>query len=1264
MSIILERTYEVDLSSPLTPRPLRDVLLTGDAYAHRIHARLTQSGAPVTGINGVTACFLRADGAVVAMTGETEAGGVQVLLAPACYAVPGQGSLLLRITAGDSVVTALWLECRVAGREGDAVVDGGDVIPDLNALLSRIGQMETATQQAQAAVTSAAAFTAMVRLPLTWQTGYRIDYQTGLPTADVSYAATDPIGIPGGYVGQVDIATAAVNDSSGMAFYDADGAVISCCNIGEGNGLTVAHHVLTVPPEARSLRFSSRLKNEVYKQAYATIPNPYSDILTAVRTHADQKLATQEEVGLLEEKVLTKGWHESSSTGWTLHAGCYVDQHGAVVESADFDTYVLTPAHTFRLHFTAAQAPSTKYVSLAIYGGAFEAGAFRTRYRSYKTENTLPGASGPLTVTSQHVLAVSVHAGESFTFMSDDALETPALNPALRLSAGHIQQVKDSLGDALTSADSLRQTLLQPVSEAVLTRDNPIWTPDLGCYADAGGALVESIAYDSYVHTAQSDFSLWAVNPDSAKYLSVAVYSGSTPGTAAFLARYRCYKTENTLPTLSSPLQVTAGQTILVTVASGADFRLLCDYDRAEVKLTGAVQLGQAQAAQVAALLPRPGRFFPVGGTASAVTFDLPCDRAGTAIRYTLAHTVDAARHADSWRLSTADAVKDGQTLFPVVSDGEWELALQLTGREDFIGGRIHGSEVLRSAAFTVNGQPWTPGTPAGICRELCLHEVTALFDPADETTEVATHERIYTITAEGVRIAQRISWLTSATCGYSYICMLPILRGKDTTASQLITGACWDDRDFTVYDISAPGFTGRPHQKAHGMTRYFLRSQETGVEAEVGCRVVGEPESSISFVQNTANQYNKVYFSYCGENYAVAAGDVWAWEQDYRLNIAARAEDRVDALETRTAALEARAAALEATRALKLKETTDPAPVACCWPEEDTPLLPRVTFTAHQPGSGAASPQNVRPLTGLTSVTLCHTGRNLFSLGFVPDGATGALTRFDLPARPGEAYTISTDVPGEAVPSVYVQGSALQLSVTSAAPRTVTASAAGVLSLYLRHDTTSGGVNALTGVGSGTWHVQVEPGRQATPLTSFGQAHVVSLGETCWGGEVNWAAGTLTVTHGGIALTGAEQVSAEGSSLGVYRYALLNVALPTDADGHSGLYSHGTYSRAAYTGLLQPNTAYAANGHLYLLTTLSTPAALTAHIAAQAAAGTPLTVCYELAAPRTKTLTLPAITAQGGLNQLFLRTGGQTAVTHDASLTHIIAALRQAVGV
>lgn len=1266
MSILLDRTWDVDLLAPVTPRPLRDVLLCGDRSAHRLHVQLHRGGESVTGITGVTGCFLRADGASVIMTGETEAGGVQLVLAPACYEVPGRGSLLVRVSEGDSIVTALWLEVSVAGTASETIIDGDDVVPTLDDLLSRLAQMEQATREAQDAAASLDACRAMVQLPVSWETGYRIDYQTGLPTVDSQYAATAPIGMAGGYVAQVDILTAAASDSSGYAFYDAEGLVLSCGNIYEGTGLTLAHHVLDVPPAARSLRFSSRVKNNLYQQAAATIPTAYGDVLTAARRHADDALASREEVALLEERLLRSGWHETGPVSglWTLRAGCYVDGSGALLEDATFDTYLLTPAHPFRLYAAAAQLPASKYVSLAVYTGAADAEHFRARYRSYKTENTMPTADAPLQVTSALVLALSVHAGEDFALMSDDPLEAPSLSSGLRLGENQLEQVRDSLSGPLGTVRTLEQALVIPGGDAELTDGQSLWTSRPGCYADGKGSLVLSEAFDSYVHTAQCDFRLWADDPDADHYLSLAVYGDSEAVPDGFLARYRCYKSENTLPASDAPLQVKAGQTLCVTVAAGADFRLLSDYALAQVRLAEGVVLGGTQLAQIAAQLPRTGPVLPLESTGDSVTLLLPTDRAGTSIRCTLVHISDTALHADCWRLGAADAVADGEVLFPLVSDGEWEMALMLQGRPDFIGGKQHGSEMMTRAAFTVNGVRWVPGEDAESCRELGLRETTTLYDPADETLPVGIHERVYTISAEGIRIAQRVRWLVDAVCDYSYVCMLPILRGHDAVTPHLITGECWDDRDFTVYDISSPGFSGRPHLKAHGMTRYFLRSRETGVEAEVTCRITNEPESSVSFVQNTADLYNKVYFSYCGPGYAVTAGDEWAWEQHYRLNIACRAGDRADEALHRLSALEERTAALEESRAAALLETTAPAPVALCWPETDSALLPRAVLSAHQAGGGAASPDNVRPLSGAETAVLCRTGRNRFCPAFAPDGDTGTLARFDLPGVPGETCTVSTDVPGTEVASVFVSVGGPPLPVTCAAPRTVTVPEGGTLSVLLRHDTAPGGVDARTGVLDGTWQVQVEPGGTATALSPFGTAREVALGETCWGGVLDWATGTLTVTHGGCVLTGAETLSPEGSGGGVYRYAVLNVAKPTVVAGHGGLFSHGSYSRSAYAGLTALHSAYAANGHLYLLSDLSTPEALAAWLRAQAAAGTPVTAVYELAAPVTRALTLPGVRAVTGLNQLFLRGGGDVSVTHHADLTHLIALLRAAVGV
>lgn len=1270
MGIIVERTYQVDLAKPMVRQQLRDVLLQGNRNAHRFHVQLTQGGENVGTLEGVTAYFLRADGATVALAGEMESGGAAVLLSSACYAVAGRAQLLVQVVAGSSTVTALWLDVLVAASATDVVVDDGSVVPSLDDLLARISQMESATSAAQAATAAVEPFRNMVQLPITWQVGYRVDYQTGEVTEDAQYAATSSIALAGGYVAQVEVTTAAAADSSGLAFYNADGHVVQCFNLTDGTGLALASHEVAVPAAARSMRFSCRVKNDWYQQAGASITTSYTDVMAAVRGHADDSLASRTELLLLEQRLLSTDWHatNAASGGWTLHAGCYVDAKGNLVESTAFDTWTLVPQRTFWIYAAPEQIPSTKYVSLAVFSGtAIEASSFRVRYRSYQTENTMPDAQSPLKATEDRLLAVSVHAGEDFALMSDDPLEAPQLGATLRLGDGQMQQVRENLGEELTAGRAgvaaLRQALLSTDTEAALTEAFPYWTQAPGCYADAKGNLVEDAGYDTYLHTAQQDYCLWAVDPDSSQYLSVAVYSGAEAVSGDFVARYRCYKTENTLPTKAQPLAVNVGQTVAVTVAADASFRLLCNYELVAVQLASGVVLGAEQIAQVAAGLPRTGRFFAVQSTADTVLFDLPTDRAGVHIRYTLARFTDAGRNADVWRLGPASVVEGSGAAavmrHPVVAEGEWEMALRLQGRSDFIGGKQHGSEVMRTAHFTCNGQAWTPGSNTGVCRELSLQQTTVLYDPQDETTPVGIHERRYIITAEGIHLAQRVVWLVDARCNYSYVCMMPILRGADATTEALVSADCWDDRDFTVYDISQPGFTGRPHQKVHGASRYWLRSAETGVEAEVGCRIVDEPEDSISFVQNTADQYNKVYFSYGGDDYTVTAGDVWQWEQDYRINVAAHAPDRAeDALQLATHAM-AGVEALTESRAAACWDVTPAAQVVACWPEPDTALLPCLTLQPMQAGSGTASPQNIRPLTAIDVLRVSATGCNLFDPTATPAEDTGTLYRFAVRANPGASYTISCNVPASGTASIYA--GADRVAVTADAPQTVTADDDGTVPVYVRHDATDGGEDAYHALLDGTRRIQVESGAEATAWQPFGSSVILRLGDAIWGGVVDWQQGTLTITHGGYVCTGAEQLSAEGSSLGVYRYAVLNVAEPTVVAGHEGTFSHGSYSRTAYSGLSLRAAAYAANGHVYLLTTHASVEALAAYLAAQYAAGTPVTVAYELAVPVVRQLALPPMQALAGINQVFHGGSGVTQVVYRASLTHVIRELREA---
>ncbi len=156
---VLDRLYTVELTRPLRLMPMDDLVMTGDQNAHRIRAALLENGQAVSGITAVRGVFLRPDGQTVLIPGTLEAGEARVTLPAACYAVPGWAQLAVRVTRGDAVATVLALSCQVLAGETDAILDPAGMVPDLNALLSKLDDMDaaalSANDAAQRATTAA-----------------------------------------------------------------------------------------------------------------------------------------------------------------------------------------------------------------------------------------------------------------------------------------------------------------------------------------------------------------------------------------------------------------------------------------------------------------------------------------------------------------------------------------------------------------------------------------------------------------------------------------------------------------------------------------------------------------------------------------------------------------------------------------------------------------------------------------------------------------------------------------------------------------------------------------------------------------------------------------------------------------------------------------------------------------------------------------------------------------------------------------------------
>lgn len=261
-----------------------------------------------------------------------------------------------------------------------------------------------------------------------------------------------------------------------------------------------------------------------------------------------------------------------------------------------------------------------------------------------------------------------------------------------------------------------------------------------------------------------------------------------------------------------------------------------------------------------------------------------PTLRAGYSLRYKVEHFVNAGTQADGWVVRVVDLVTGSDTVVnSIVVEGEWEMAIKLSGRDDFIGVKNHGSEEQFGYQIYVDGVPIVYAAGAEYeCSSVGFTQQTHMYDPADTSSNVGDHFIRVEITAEGVEMDERVHWLVSDSTGAgAFIAMLPIAR---TDGATQITDSAYDDLTFKAYDVSTAGFDNYIHDYVQGRRGFWISGASSGISASVQVEADNLPASGYGFVQNTDN-YNKIYFSWCGNGTAISAGDVWAWRARFGLS-------------------------------------------------------------------------------------------------------------------------------------------------------------------------------------------------------------------------------------------------------------------------------------------------------------------------------------------------------------------------------------------
>lgn len=345
---------------------------------------------------------------------------------------------------------------------------------------------------------------------------------------------------------------------------------------------------------------------------------------------------------------------------------------------------------------------------------------------------------------------------------------------------------------------------------------------------------------------------------------------------------------------------------------------------------------------------------------------------------------------------------------------------------------------------------------------------------------------------------------------------------------------------------------------------------------------------------------------------------------------------------------------------------------VVTCEPVEEYPLQAVSQIAPVQAGSGDPGPDNIRAISGHTEVQLTRAGKNLFddvgwfeSHGFTlqEDGSwlgfgvnkpcfTNTAKQSGAMYLTATAQTNDNTVPFYMV-AYYTDGTVSSslafYAADTFATKTLTTDPTKTVD-YIKWTYGGGGSYYIKDVMISFVDGEYEPYK--------GDTFTVDLGQTVYGGSVDWQSGALTAQWVCEELSVPFYMISEGR-------AAFKPTYPVDYVAGVGNICSSHYKGGPFDASAPDNYAYVANENTLVIrdnANFGDAAATSAYLAAQKAAGTPVQVCY-----RTKTpigivnLTPQEIKALAGVNTVWSDTG-DTQVTGRADTKALFEKLTNAI--
>lgn len=241
-------------------------------------------------------------------------------------------------------------------------------------------------------------------------------------------------------------------------------------------------------------------------------------------------------------------------------------------------------------------------------------------------------------------------------------------------------------------------------------------------------------------------------------------------------------------------------------------------------------------------------------------------------INYNFVRTVNDKKNADIWRMSVVNTSDDDLNILQQItkSGAEWEMAVRLSGRPDFIGGCAHGDEKFTEFKVTIDGKEtdYKSLTENTKFKEMLITVVSDGFDPSEPTVKVMEHTKNFTINKDGIKVDQKIKWLGDYELDQkfkSFMAMMPPLKHELDNKENLITDHYYSDFDMESKEIkSLPKVLGY-------VTEFYLTGDNSGLTFSMKVDEY-DPLYSNAYLASLSdnggeNNYNKMYFAFAGGN-------------------------------------------------------------------------------------------------------------------------------------------------------------------------------------------------------------------------------------------------------------------------------------------------------------------------------------------------------------------------------------------------------------